>query len=73
MNQEDAVIWSLIVLFIVAVGVIVIIRFVFWLNNFSQELRCIKTEIRRSHGGEKKYWIRRKRRLWLSILPFVKY
>lgn len=44
-----------------------------WLNWFYRELKYIKEEIKRNVGREKQRWIRRKRRLWLSILPFVKY
>ena len=44
-----------------------------WLNWFYHELKYIKEEMKRNVGREKQRWIRRKRRLWLSILPFVKY
>ena len=39
----------------------------------AEELEDIKYEISKSKGGEREWWIRRRRRLWLSILPFVKY
>ena len=42
-------------------------------NNFSQELKYINCEIRRNDGSERRYWIRKRRRLWLSLIPFVKY
>lgn len=42
-------------------------------NDFSQELKYINNEIGRTSGSEQRYWIRRKRRLWLSLIPFVKY
>ena len=41
--------------------------------GFSQELRHINTEIGRTKGEERKHWERRKRKLWLSLIPFVKY
>ncbi len=43
------------------------------IQNFSQELRSLNTEISRTRGAERRYWISRRRRLWLSLLPFVKY
>ena len=42
-------------------------------HQFSKELKYLKNEIRRTEGVERRYWIKRKRRLWLSLLPFVKY
>ncbi len=43
------------------------------LSDFSQELRYLNIEIRRTEGCEQKYWIRKRRRLWLSLILFVKY
>ena len=51
----------------------VILRFVTWLSEFQQELHMLNTEIGRTSGREQRYWLKRKRRLWLSIIPFVKY
>ena len=51
----------------------VILRFVTWLSEFQQELDMLNTEIGRTSGREQRYWLKRKRRLWLSIFPFVKY
>ncbi len=42
-------------------------------NEFSQALRYLNNEIRRSEGIERKFWIRQRRRLWLSLIPFIKY
>ncbi len=44
-----------------------------FINDFSQELKYINCEIRRTDGSERRYWIRKRRRLWLSLIPFVKY
>lgn len=42
-------------------------------QKFSAELRYLNIEIERTEGAERKYWIRKRRRLWLSLIPFVKY
>lgn len=42
-------------------------------SDFAGELRYLNNEIRRSMGEEQRYWIRQRRRLWLSLIPFVKY
>lgn len=43
-----------------------------WYFQFSQQLRYLNREIRRTHGEERKLWKRRRRRLWLSLLPFFR-
>lgn len=47
--------------------------FLKWWKNFREELEDIRYEISISKGREHEWWIRRRRRLWLSVLPFVKY
>lgn len=44
-----------------------------FINEFSQELRYLNNEIKRSRGSERKYYISKRRRLWLSLIPFIKY
>ena len=43
------------------------------LTYFIQELRYLNKEIQCTSGAERKYWLRQRRRLWLSLLPFMKY
>ncbi len=44
------------------------------LMQFRRELRYLNDEIARSHHrDERKYWKRQRRRLWLSLIPFVPY
>ena len=60
-----------------AVGLVLIaaigLRFISWLDEFQQELRYLNNEIGRTSGKERKRWKARKRRLLLSLLPFVRY
>ena len=44
-----------------------------FLNDFMSELRYLNNEIGRTDGEERKHWIRQRHRLWLSLIPFVKY
>ena len=46
---------------------------VLFFNKFSITLKYINTEIGRSEGEMKAYWLRRRRKLWLSLLPFLKF
>ena len=57
----------------IAFALLMIFRFAMFLSEFQGELRFINNEINRTSGKEKKRWERRRRRLWLSLLPFVKY
>jgi len=60
---------------IVAVFILILLLFglVSFINDFSQELRYLNNEIRRTDGAERRHWIRQRRRLWLSLIPFVRY
>ena len=44
-----------------------------FLNDFMSELRYLNNEIGCTDGEKCKHWIRQRRRLWLSLIPFVKY
>ena len=56
-----------------AVLVLLIVRFAMWFQSFLMELRYLNKEIERTSGEEKEHWIRRKKRLLLSWIPFVRY
>ena len=63
----------LIGILVVLAVVVFLAVFLPWLRDFRHEMRYINMEIQRNRGREREHWIKRKRRLWLSILPFVKY
>ena len=64
-----------IALFVIAIIVIlfVITSATIFFKDFSNELKYINMEIERTDGSERRYWIRKRRRLFLSLIPFVKY
>ena len=41
--------------------------------EFFRELQFLKMEISRTTGEERKKWLRQRKRLLLSLIPFVKY
>ncbi|MBQ8533482.1 MAG: hypothetical protein IJ462_01450 [Clostridia bacterium] len=58
----------LVILCIVAVLIFVLaIKLTFSLINFKEELRYINMEIHRTDGEDRKYWKKKRRRLWLSL------
>lgn len=73
MNENDSALYLLVGL--VAFGFLILLLFGFaqFLNDFSHELKYLNSEIGRTSGEERRYWIRRRRQLWLSLIPFVKY
>lgn len=73
MNENDSALYLLVGL--VAFGFLILLLFGFaqFINEFSQELKYLNNEIGRTSGEERRYWIYRRRQLWLSLIPFVKY
>ena len=73
MSENDSALYLLVGL--VAFGFLILLLFGFaqFLNDFSQGLKYLNNEIGRTSGEERQYWIRRRRQLWLSLIPFVKY
>ena len=59
------------------IGFIALAVLIVWIANwfiaFARELKYLNNEICRTEGEELSYWLNRKKRLWLSLLPFFKY
>lgn len=52
---------------------VLVVKLAGWIVLFTKELKYLNTEIYRTYGEEHLYWVKRKKRLWLSVLPFFKY
>ncbi len=64
----------LIILLVSIVAVALLLKISFDIQNFSEDLKFINSEIDRAEGKEREYWKREKRRLWLSfIFPFLRF
>lgn len=70
MTNSD-VLWIAIIA--VPFALVALAKLVVFIVGFTKELRYICFEISRNDGQEREYWLKRKRRLWLSLLPFVRY
>ena len=68
-NEDYWLIW-IIVAFIL---LLVFIRAVCFFYDFSKELKYLNMEITRADDDEIEYYLYNRRRLWLSLIPFVKY
>lgn len=71
--MDDSVFWFFVALFFIIFIVLLSFSIVDWYWNFTKELTLLNMEIQRSHGREQRYWKARKKRLLLSLLPFVRY
>ena len=72
-NNPDTELYWLIGIVAVFFLFLLLFGLVNFINDFSQELRYLNSEIRRTDGAERRHWIRQRRRLWLSLIPFVRY
>ena len=72
-NNHDVGLYWLIGIIAAFLFFLLLICLISFLADFSQELKYINCEIQRSDGSERRYWIDRRRRLWLSLIPFIKY
>lgn len=73
MNETNFEFYWLIGTLVVFLLLIILIEFISLHNEFSSELRYLNMEIKRTRGDERRYYKWQRRRLWLSLLPFVKY
>lgn len=60
-------------IFAAIILIVILGALILFLVDFFRELRYLNKEIACNTGAERKYWVRERRRLWLSLLPFVKY
>ena len=68
-NPVIIVLLAMIALFIL---IFLIVGLAVKINAFSRERNYINAEIERTTGATQKRWKRRKRRLWLMLLPFYR-
>jgi hypothetical protein len=60
----------------IIIGILIVFVLGAWmlhLLDFIRELRYLNKEIACTSGADRKHWLRQRRRLWLSLLPFIKY
>ncbi len=72
-NNTDVDFWILVGIIAVPILFGLIVRMCLFIYDFSQELKYLNDEIGRTTGAERRYWIRERQRLLLSLIPFVKY
>lgn len=73
MLELDTTTWILIALSVLILGSLLVYSITQSIIKFTRELHYLNSEIHRTFGAERIYWIRQRRRLWLSLIPFVRY
>ena len=82
LEREDAEQWvmsdqTFITLMVIGGAVLVVVAgvaFAVWLGRFRRELSHLNLRIKQSISErEKQHYLRRRRNLWWSIIPFVRY
>lgn len=63
----------LLCLFVILTLPIILVMLGIYISGFIRELRYLNTEIARTTGEQRRHWLRCRRRLWLSLIPFVRY
>ena len=73
MNNANSIVIFAIAVVVLLILFVILIGLIQFYNEFITELQYLSSEIERTDGEERAYWISQRRRLWLSLLPFVKY
>lgn len=73
MTEIDYLFYALLWLSCIFFIAILLIGIFQTVRDFCYELKNLNREILRSTGDERSYWLQRRRRLWLSLLPFIEY
>ena len=62
-------------LFVIVTVIIVLLCLLLipWIRDFRDELKYINMEIGRTDGRERAHWEKKKKKLWLSLIPFFPY
>ena len=64
------------ILLVIMITVVAIIVWLLWIlmrPDFVREMRILNMEISRTKGEAQEFWKMKRRRLWLTLIPFVKY
>ena len=61
----------LLIIILVVLFLLVFFNLVSFFLDFARELRYINMEIERTTGNEQLLWMKRRRRLWLSLIHFI--
>ncbi len=71
---NDQTFITLMVIGIAVLAAVLFVALAMWIPKFQQELKHINLRIEQSVSErERQHYLKRRRRLWLSLIPFVSY
>lgn len=70
--QLTPVFYTLLTILLLFFGLLFLTGIILQVKRFFWELNYINMEIARTTGEEQRQWQKKKRRLWLSLLPFYR-
>lgn len=73
MTDLDKALYAFVNAAVVLLFLLLLAVLVSFLHNFFCELKYLNYEIKRTDGSERRCWMQRRKKLLLSLLPFVKY
>lgn len=73
MTQDNTELWWLVGFVAIVFFLALLAVFVHFWMDFSKELKYLNGLIKYNKGTERSYWIQQRRKLLLSLLPFIKY
>lgn len=69
----DGGIYVVAAIILLILAALAVVRFAIMFQAFRRELTYLNNEIARTEGRERQHYIKRKKRLFLSLIPFVGY
>ena len=65
--------WIFVGIIVIIILIALLARLFIFFEGFMEEMEFLNSKIYSTTGEERQYWIHEKRKLWLSLIPFVKY
>ena len=71
-DTADSKFYVIAIIFGALLALIALGALIIFLIDFFRELSYLNKEIKCNHGRERQYWLKQRRKLWLSLIPFYK-
>ena len=72
-NNPNLIIIMLVCIVAAIILFLFLVKLINYFNDFAKELKYLNCEIGRTTGDRLEHFKKQKRRLWLSLIPFVRY
>jgi len=69
----DPILYICLAVFIGAAVIALLVKLLNDIYHFRRKLDYLNCEVGRTAGSERRYWMKKRRELWLSLIPFYKF